>query len=454
MVSKKFRINQYLTLKLEEDKTIIYIEEESFRQCKYLLLNIPIKDITFVNELESIDEASEKLSHDLEPSDEFSRVNEIPPEIEFWGHCSNLQVWYENDYDTKLLHSNLAFPLLKKLTEVGDPLAKKVFKEEIAKRYNTGVESVRTYLENRNYLNYLTKEEFYSLLDTEYDLIKELEELTYKDWLKIEIKNGEVIGLTHHGEKLTQFPDPIRKLNGLQKLDLSFNLIKRVPEWIGELESLRQLYLNHNKLIKLPDSIGELKKLEVFEAIDNELTNLPESIGNLKSLKKLNLFNNKLKEMPSSIGGLTRLEELDLHENNIDSIPESIGGLKNLKILDIGRNNITFVPDSIGNLCSLEILCINENHIDELSDTLQNLNKLEILDISKNNFSSLRKPFESLVSLRKLNLSGNPFKGIPGFVYKLPNLHLINIKDTQIRKSGIMKKNLKEDVEIYNGSLS
>ena len=153
MVLKKFRINQYLTLKLEEDKTIIYIEEESFRQCKYLLLNIPIKDITSVNELESIDEASEKLSHDLEPSDEFSRINEIPPEIEFWGHCSNLQVWYENDYDTKLLHSNLAFPLLKKLTEVGDPLAKKVFKEEIAKRYNTGVERVRKYLEDRKYLN-------------------------------------------------------------------------------------------------------------------------------------------------------------------------------------------------------------------------------------------------------------------------------------------------------------
>lgn len=450
MVSKKFRINQYLTLKLEEDKTIIYIEEESFRQCKYLLLNIPIKDITFVNELESIDEASEKLSHDLEPSDEFSRVNEIPPEIEFWGHCSNLQVWYENDYDTKLLHSNLAFPLLKKLTEVGDPLAKKVFKEEIAKRYNTGVESVRTYLENRNYLNYLTKEEFYSLLDTEYDLIKELEELTYKDWLKIEIKNGEVIGLTHHGEKLTQFPDPIRKLNGLQKLDLSFNLIKRVPEWIGELESLRQLYLNHNKLIKLPDSIGELKKLEVFEAIDNELTNLPESIGNLKSLKKLNLFNNKLKEMPSSIGGLTRLEELDLHENNIDSIPESIGGLKNIKTLNLGKNELKSIPGTLGNLSFLETLILNENNLSELPDEIGKLINLEILDISKNNFSSLHRPFESLAALKELWFDGNPFKGTPGFVYALPNLRLISIKDTNIKKSGIMTKSFKKKDIIIN----
>ena len=39
----EFRINEYLTLKLEEDgKTFIYVAGKLFRQCKYLLINIPV----------------------------------------------------------------------------------------------------------------------------------------------------------------------------------------------------------------------------------------------------------------------------------------------------------------------------------------------------------------------------------------------------------------------------
>ena len=38
----------------------------------------------------------------------------ITPEQEFWEHYSNLQVWYKNDYNTRLLHRNLSFDLLKK----------------------------------------------------------------------------------------------------------------------------------------------------------------------------------------------------------------------------------------------------------------------------------------------------------------------------------------------------
>ena len=41
--------------------------------------------------------------------------------------------WFENKYNPRLLHSNLAFPLLKQLTDVGDPLASEVFKVELIK---------------------------------------------------------------------------------------------------------------------------------------------------------------------------------------------------------------------------------------------------------------------------------------------------------------------------------
>jgi hypothetical protein len=108
----EFKINKYLTLKLEYGKTKIYVGGKLFRQCKFLLLDLPIDEITELDNIQSIDEASQKLAYDLERN---SREYEIPPEVEFWGHCSNLQVWAENQYNSQLLHRNLAFPLLKSL---------------------------------------------------------------------------------------------------------------------------------------------------------------------------------------------------------------------------------------------------------------------------------------------------------------------------------------------------
>ena len=140
---KEFKVNKFITLKLEEEtiseeedlseiKTNIYVQGELFQQCSFLLINIPIKEISSFESIKSIDEAEKRLDTSLEEGSESFKY-EIPPETEFWGHCSNLQVWVENNYDTRLIHRNLAFPLLKRLTEVGDPSAKRVFREEIAK---------------------------------------------------------------------------------------------------------------------------------------------------------------------------------------------------------------------------------------------------------------------------------------------------------------------------------
>ncbi len=159
----KFTINKYLKLKLESGHTNIYVGGKLFKQCKFLLLDIPITSTTDYNEIESIDEAAEKLDHSMERGQ--PRKYYISPDIEFWGHCSNLQVWYENNYDSRILHSNLAFPLLKALENAGDRLAKKVFKEEIAQRLSSGYPSVVKHIINQGYLNDFTKEERNALVN-------------------------------------------------------------------------------------------------------------------------------------------------------------------------------------------------------------------------------------------------------------------------------------------------
>ena len=111
---KEFKVTEYITLKLENNNTEIYLDGSRFMQCRSLLINIPENEIKKYYQVDSIDEASELYDHFLDkqiiykgshdqfvPSGSKYRISSI---AEFWGHCSNLQVWYENNYDTRHLH--------------------------------------------------------------------------------------------------------------------------------------------------------------------------------------------------------------------------------------------------------------------------------------------------------------------------------------------------------------
>ena len=101
-----------------------------------MLINIPIENINRFDGIESIDQIIYEGNKNFENE---GIKYQISSEEEFWAHASNLQVWVESNYDTRLLHNNLAFPLLKELVELGDLVAAKVFKEEIVKRFSSGL---------------------------------------------------------------------------------------------------------------------------------------------------------------------------------------------------------------------------------------------------------------------------------------------------------------------------
>ncbi|MFX0024415.1 MAG: hypothetical protein ACFE9S_19005, partial [Candidatus Hermodarchaeota archaeon] len=173
-------INQYITLKLEHGRTHIYVKGRRFIQCIRLILNVPKENIPEYDEIESIDEAAKLYSTHIhqnriirEPliGPRLDSVHDITPEQEFWGHCSNIQAWVELDYDTRILMSNISFPLLRELTKAGDPKAKQIYKEEIALRLESGYPSVVQYLLTQGYLQVFSSEEFQSIIEST-DLIK------------------------------------------------------------------------------------------------------------------------------------------------------------------------------------------------------------------------------------------------------------------------------------------
>ncbi len=153
-----FKINEYLKLKLEEGQTNIYVRGRLFNQCKFLLFSFTKDDLSDYDEINSIDEIKEKYDHSHE-----GRFRTLNPKVAFWGHCSNLQAWYENNYDTRILHSNLSFPLLKKLMQCGDPKAKQVIKEEIALRFESNFPNVIKFLLEEEYLFFLEFDEIETL---------------------------------------------------------------------------------------------------------------------------------------------------------------------------------------------------------------------------------------------------------------------------------------------------
>lgn len=415
---REFKISKHITLKLEDEKTNIYIDDKLFKHCKFLLMNIPLEEIHLFDDIEYIDEAIEKVDNSLD-----HRKIKIPPEVEFWGHCSNLQSWYENNYDTRFLTSKLAFPLLKKLMEVGDLRAEKVFKEEIAKKLETGNQKIITFLIEEGYTEYLEFDDFLiSILNyKELDAIKVMErilktkidfiyKMKYKNQNGFMVKNRHVKYLSLSSRNIKTLPEEIGNFPYLEYLDLSDNEIHDIPYSIEKLKRLLLLKMNKNKIENIPKSLGKLNSLEILDLGDNILKAIPKSIGKLIRLKKLILYLNELCSLPESIGDLKSLEVMNLNSNKIEELPNSIGSLKSLNTLYLEYNKLKTLPYSIGNLHNLKGLYINYNNLSEIPITIGNLTSLEYFHLNKNNIKTIPKSLVELKNLKILSLKNNKIK--------------------------------------------
>ncbi|MFX1394432.1 MAG: leucine-rich repeat domain-containing protein [Promethearchaeota archaeon] len=472
----EFIINDYLRLKLIDNRTYIFINDELFNHCKYILLDIPVEEVEDFDEIDSIDEAAEKLDHSLERR--FEKNITIPPETEFWGHASNLQCWWENGYDTRLLHSNLAFPLLKKLTEAGDPQAKRVFKEEIAKRFMKGHLPVTTYLIKEGYLFYLSKEEFETILESK--ALSEIDPNDKNAWENLGYLysvNGEYnkaidaynhiiaidsndirtwlrLGLAYR--KSGQYNDAINAYNQALKIDSNHFVI-----WRDFDKLLEEPYFLYLFLDNLPEN---LKKNLVTRLISGNNKNPDKTITNLLSteLKALNIkhiiYNNKIFEVKDNhlslsnqnieriseiigLKNLSDLQSLSLHFNQISEI-KGFEKLRNLKQLVLNSNQISDIT-GLENLKYLEKLELKNNQISEIKG-LQKLVNLDYLNLPKNKIKEI-KGLETLINLKQLVLNFNHISEIKG-LENLSNLEILDLRYNQIKNiTGLEKlENLRE----------
>jgi len=156
---KEFHVNEFITLKFITPFTFIYVAGKHFIHCKRIIIELEHNSAKIFDDIESIDEAVEDYKHffinseiyeenngELRLKEKFYQMRLITPKDEFWAHCSNIQSWVDNNYNTNIIHSNLAFPLLKELVKAGDLQAKEVFLEQIMMRISNGYKPVIDYL--------------------------------------------------------------------------------------------------------------------------------------------------------------------------------------------------------------------------------------------------------------------------------------------------------------------
>lgn len=380
---KEFVINDYLKLKLEQGRTIIYVKNRPFRQCMYLLLNIPVNKVEEYDEIKSIDEAALKLNRKMEQNH-----NIIPPETEFWGHCSNLQAWTDNDYDTRLLHRNLAFPLLKALCDAGDPMAKRKFKDEIAIRFATGHPTVIMFLTHSGYLNYLTEDEFESLL-IDID-IPSIDEFARKilSFLQEGINSDTIKNIKYFNRKL------LRNYRFTYKYLIMIKAMEKIPRNVRQsfveivynqlknnrnfpmLKFLNRAQINYEDL-KLNTVtydkrlIGILtnKCLKLCNKMIDDIIKINHLDELAENLIELDLSNNRITEI-KGIEKLINLKKLNLKNNYIKKI-EGLFQLKNLEYLDLSGNiDIKEIPDTLNELSMLKTVKLTGCRITTYSESI------------------------------------------------------------------------------------
>jgi len=289
----KFKLNDFLTVRFESDKTIIYVKNKPFSICKYLLMNVPSSE---VNDYESIDQASEFYSKQLEKEITPEDVG-LSPEEEFKGHCSNLQVWVENNYDTCLLHKNLAFPLLFKLVSVGDLVAKEAIIPEIVERFKSRATAVQIFLVQRGYLVFVGD-----------DLVEDL--------FQFVVDKQVLFCLAGYFERSQNLPLEIKALSRLVQTD-SIN------------------YLNNmvlaNRYVKNSDTRNAIL---VFRKI---LTLYPNDEMALFFLAHLYMFEKKIHKTKKTLGRVNNLEFKSAKYRNLCEL--DLGMYKLLKLRKFDRES-------------------------------------------------------------------------------------------------------------------
>ncbi|XP_037877758.2 leucine-rich repeat and calponin homology domain-containing protein isoform X2 [Bombyx mori] len=233
-------------------------------------------------------------------------------------------------------------------------------------------------------------------------LTKSLERILEDAYLSGELKLS--------GRKLRDFPKPVKyDLSDTVVADLSKNRFSEVPDELTTYVYLEKLLLSQNVIKSIPDGVGGLQSLTYLDLSSNQLTELPREVCQMP-LQVLLVQDNLLTTLPKEIGKMTSLAELDASSNRLTQVPMTLGDCSGLRALDLSNNQLGLLPLQITYL------------------------RLEYLDVSCNCISSLPLELRNMDTLVTLNLENNPLVSPPTTVCMRGRVHIFKYLENMANK--------------------
>jgi len=266
----------------------MYINGEEYNLCCGVLLNIPGEDKRFTaGDKESVDYITDSGEFKSTRDNNLRKEIKLSPEEEFWAYCSNLQVWAENNYNTNLLDYSVAFPLLEKLIQIGDPLAKNVYKQEILRRLKYGTYWATSFIKYEGFFEKisLTEEELINgvLIPFEATTLKKITnstELRYD--IGTSFDNDEIRERPLYGQIFDN--RLFFTVENGHVIELEIEITEENLKILEEIEKLKYLKILHmwisSSTLKFPQFPFKFSNVVILKVIMNELVDLPANFNN------------------------------------------------------------------------------------------------------------------------------------------------------------------------------
>lgn len=157
-------------------------------------------------------------------------------------------------------------------------------------------------------------------------------------------KLNKLINLDLDGNRVEVLPDRFGDLEGVQDLFLDNNRIVTLPDSIAGMKNLKNVSLASNQITTLNFETVSFN-LSELDISDNLLKRVPEFIKGLFDIETLNLSENNIESIPSWVSDFDKLNWLDIDWNMIETIPESMVGLVGKLSYLFFRGNPIPIPD-------------------------------------------------------------------------------------------------------------
>lgn len=180
------------------------------------------------------------------------------------------------------------------------------------------------------------------------------------------------------------------------------------------------------------------------------------------NLEHLELTSNNIKSIPAMVFVHSpKLRRLNLPWNRIKHIgANAFSGLKHLKYLHLDGNRLTYLDQFVlRGIANLTVLTISNNKLERIDDDALDFPNLIEIDLSNNKLRTLSTmTFNRCIKLQKVQLKSNALHSIGQALYRLRDLHYINLDRNHIDDARIESFARLEHLEYlslqYNGRQS